>query len=137
VQDAVAAEVNRSQAGLQSAAVRVGQAERSLREALITFQKNYEGLKETSRFGNVLVEVCRPQEAVAALEHLQKTYDEYFTTVADYNRAQFELFHALGYPAAELAYLQPPGEAGPVNTERPAYLSAVGAGPPAGNAVTR
>jgi len=28
-----------------------------------------------------------------------QAYDQYFGTVADYNRAQFELFHALGYPA--------------------------------------
>ena len=37
-------------------------------------------------------------------------FDEYFTTVAEYNRAQFELFHALGYPAREVAHLRPPGE---------------------------
>ena len=49
-------------------------------------------------------------------------FDEYFTTVADYNRAQFELFHALGYPAREVALLRPPGEVLPVDTARPAYL---------------
>ena len=32
-----------------------------------------------------------------------------FTTVAEYNRAQFELFHALGYPAQEITYLRPLG----------------------------
>ena len=46
-------------------------------------------------------------------------FDEYFTTVAEYNRAQFELFHALGYPAREIAYFRPPGEVQPVDTTRP------------------
>lgn len=130
IQDRAAAEVTRSQARLQSAAVRVEQAERALREGLVTFDKNYDGLKQTSRFGNVLVQVYRPQEAVAALEHLGRTYDEYFGSVADYNRAQFQLYHALGFPAGELAYQNPPGDDMPVDTERPGFLPPVGVGPP-------
>jgi hypothetical protein len=133
-QDRVAAEVTRSQAHLQSAAVRVLQAERSLREALITYNGNYEGLRQTKRLevggSGVLVQIYRPQEVDIALEHLRDSYDEYFMTVADYNRAQFELFHALGYPAQELACARPPGDALPVETERPAYLPVVGTGPP-------
>ena len=89
-----------------------------------------EGLKQTSRFGDVLVLITRPQEAVYALQLLQKAFDEYFTTVAEYNRAQFELFHALGYPAREVAQLRPPGEVLPVDTARPPYLPPVGNGPP-------
>ena len=65
--------------------------------------------RQTSRFGNVLVPLSRPQEAVYALQLLRVAFDEYFTTVAEYNRAQFELFHALGYPAQELAVEHPPG----------------------------
>jgi outer membrane protein TolC len=130
VQDRVAADVTRSQARLQSAAARVLQAERSLHEAIITYDGNYEGLTQTKRFGDVLVQVYRPQEAVAALDNLRQAYDEYFTTVADYNRAQFQMFHALGYPAREISYLRPPGEAAPVDTSRPGYMPGVGTGPP-------
>lgn len=130
MQDAVAQEVTQAQADLQSASVRVVQAEQSLRQGLLTYEKNYEGLRETSRFGNVLVQVYRPQEAVAALEHLMSAYQTYFGTVADYNRAQFQLFHALGYPANEIARLRPPGEPVPVDSTRPAYLPPVGSGPP-------
>lgn len=130
VQDEVAAEVTRSYAHLQSAAVRVTQAERGLEKALITFNKNLQGLGQTSRFDNVLHLVYRPQEVVAALEHLQLAYDDYFSTAADYNRAQFELLHALGYPAAEIAAIRSPADVAPVNTERPAFLPAVGIGPP-------
>ena len=95
-QDMVAADVTRAHARLQSAALRVIQADRALRTAIITFNGNYEGLQQTTRFGDVLVLVNRPQEAVFALQLMKLAFDEYYTTVADYNRAQFELFHATG-----------------------------------------
>ena len=129
-QDTVAGDVTRAQARLQSAAVRVLQADRALRTGIITFNGNYEGLQQTSRFGDLLVLVNRPQEAVFALQLLYTAMEEYFTTVADYNRAQFELFHALGYPARELAILRPSGDPVPVDTTRPTYLPPVGNGPP-------
>jgi Outer membrane efflux protein len=130
VQDKVAADVTRAQARLQSATARVTQADRALRTAIVTFNGNFEGLRQTTRLGDVLVLVNRPQEAVFALQLLKIALDEYFTTVADYNRAQFEMFHALGYPAKELTIVHTPGEVQPVNTERPAYLPHVGEGPP-------
>ena len=130
VQDAVAADVTRATARVEAAAVRVIQADRALRTGIITFNGNFEGLQQTTRLGNLLVLVNRPQEAVFALQLLNVAFNEYFTTVADYNRAQFELFHALGYPAKELAVMRTPGSVEPVNTNRPAYLPPVGNGPP-------
>jgi outer membrane protein TolC len=129
-QDRVAEEVNQALARLQSAAVRVVQAERAVRTGVITYNGTVEGLKQTSRFGDVLVLITRPQEAVYALQLLNRAFDEYFTTVAEYNRSQFELFHALGYPAREIAEVRPPGAVQPVDTARPAYLPPVGNGPP-------
>jgi len=129
-QDMVAAEVTEAQARLQSATARVGQADRALRSSIIAFNGNYEGLGQTTRFGDVLNLVFRPQEVVYALQRLKTAFDEYFTTVAEYNRAQFQLFHALGYPAREIANQRPPGDIAPVDTERPGYLPAVGNGPP-------
>jgi hypothetical protein len=129
-QDAVAADVTRAQARVQSAAVRVVEAERAMSEALITYEGNYEGLRQTKRFENVLIQVYRPQEAVVALNDLLLTYDRYFSTVADYNKSQFEMYHALGYPAIEISDFNPPGEVGPVDTSRPEYLPPVGEGPP-------
>jgi hypothetical protein len=122
--------VNQAQARLQSAAVRVVQADRALRTGIITLNGATEGLKQTSRFGDVLVLITRPQEVIYALQLLMRAFDEYFTTVADYNRAQFELFRALGYPAHEVAHLRPTGEVMPVDTARPSYLPPVGNGPP-------
>ena len=102
-----------------------------MRTAIITFNGNFEGLQQTTRFGDVLVLVNRPQEAVYALELMKLAFDEYFTTVADYNRAQFEMFHALGYPG-------PRNRGRPARRAissrwrpaRPAYLPPVGNGPP-------
>jgi hypothetical protein len=130
VQDGVAGDVTRAQADLQAAAVRVLQAERELRSALVNYRGNVEGLKETTRFGNILVQAFRPQEVTTALQLLKRGYDHYFGTAAEYNEAQFELFHALGFPAQELSKAKPPGEAVPVDTSRPPYLPAVGTGPP-------
>jgi outer membrane protein TolC len=129
-QDEIAADITQTQADLQSASSRVLQAERSLEEGLITFNKSLEGLGQTQRFDNVLHQVFRPQEVVNALQQLKTAFDEYFDTVADYNLAQFELFHALGYPARDIAKCLPPGEVMPLDTSRPDYLPPVGTGPP-------
>jgi len=129
-QDAVAADVTRARARVQSAAARVLQADRALRTGLVAFNGHLEGLQQTRRLGDVLVLTFRPQEAVYSLDLLNVAFNEYYTTVAEYNRAQFDLYHALGYPAAEIALRRPPGEAAPVDLSRPGYLPRVGVGPP-------
>ena len=129
-QDMAAADVNRALARVQSAAARVQQADRALRTGLITFNGQFEGLGQTKRFGNLLVLINRPQETVYALQLLYVAFEQYFMTVAEYNRAQFDLFHALGYPAQTVAAVRTPGEILPVDTMRPAFLPAVGQGPP-------
>lgn len=130
IQDQVAAQVTQAQAAAQSAALRMIQAERRLREAIITFDKNYEGLRQTKRLGNLLHQAYRPLEVAKALHLLKQSYDSYFTTVAEYNLAQFALYHALGYPAQDLAKSQQTGESIDIDTSRPAYLPDVGTGPP-------
>jgi outer membrane protein TolC len=129
-QDKVAGDVTRAQARLQSAAARTVQAERELRGAINNFDGVIEGLKQTKRFGNVLQLVFRPQEAVFAHVLLKLAYDNYFASVAQYNTAQFEMFHALGYPAREISYFRSPDGILQVDTDRPAYLPPVGTGPP-------
>jgi outer membrane protein TolC len=129
-QDRVAADVLRAVARVQAATARVSLADTALRTGIVTFRGHLEGLAEIKRFANVLQLIFRPQEAVYSLQLLNTAFQEYFTTVAEYNRAQFELFHALGYPAGELALLRPPGEGLPVNVTRPPFLPAVGNGPP-------
>ncbi|MGH7173991.1 MAG: TolC family protein [Gemmataceae bacterium] len=130
VQDMVAGDVTRAQADLQSAAGRVVQSERELKAAIVNYNGNVEGLGQTKRFENVLIPIFRPQEAVFALQLMMRAFNNYIITVAEYNIAQFELFHALGYPARDIALVRRPGEIVPVNTSRPGYLPPVGTGPP-------
>ena len=101
-----------------------------MRSAIIAFNGSFEGLQQTTRFGDVLVLVNRPQEAVYALRLMKLAFDEYFTTVAEYNRAQFQMFHALGYPAAKLRTSGPPARSCRSIRRGPAYLPPVGNGPP-------
>ncbi len=134
IQDFVAAETARAHAQLQSAVVRVGKAETGVKEAQINFAGNVKGLSETTRFGDLLVLVKRPQEAVAALQQLARAYDNYFTSANDYNRAQFRLYRALGYPASILACERPAGEAIPIDTTRPPQMAPVYAPEPCASA---
>lgn len=129
-QDSVAGGVTRTQADLQAAAARVVQAEREVKSALVNYNGNVEGLAQTQRFENVLIQVFRPQEAVFSLQLLMTAYENYINSVADYNTAQFAMFHQLGYPAREIAFSRRTGPILPVNTRRPDYLPEVGSGPP-------
>jgi hypothetical protein len=61
--------------------------------------------------GNVILPVIRPQEAVAAVQALAQAYNDYYGAVADYDRAQFRLYRALGQPAQALT-CPPPQPAG-------------------------
>jgi outer membrane protein TolC len=132
-QDMVASEVVRAYADVQSAKVRVQQAETGVKEAQISFAGNLKGLSETTRVGEILVLVTRPQEAVAALQQLARSYDNYFLSVSDYNRAEFRLYRALGYASGVLAYQQPTGPIVPVDLNRPAQMAPVSAPPPCAN----
>lgn len=116
IQDRVAAEVAQALAQLRSAAVRVSQAEEGLKQAQITYEGNVKGLSQTIRFADILSLVNRPQEVVAALQMLARSYDNYYTSVNDYNRAQFRLYHALGFPAGILACERTPGAVLPIAT---------------------
>lgn len=95
-QDRIAAEVSRAQAEVQAAAGRVKEAETGLREAQDTVASNLEGVRQTHRAGNLLLLITRPQEVVAAVQALALAYADYFSATADYNRAQFRLYRALG-----------------------------------------
>jgi len=125
IQDQVADEVAQAVAQLKSAAVRVTQAETGVKQSQITYAGNLKGLSQTTRFGDILTLVTRPQEAVAALQMLARAYDNYYISVNDYNRAQFRLYHALGYPAGILACERTPGEVKPVDTTRPPEMAPV------------
>jgi len=125
VQDRVAAEVAKTHAQLRSATVRVGLADTGLRNALTSFEGNLKGMGQTTRFGDVLNLVNRPQEVVAALSQLDGAYKNYFQSVQDYNRAQFSLFRSVGYPAEVLACQRLAGNILDIDTDRPFDLPPV------------
>ena len=56
------------------------------KQAQESYTGNLKGLSETTRFGDMLTLVNRPQEVVAALQQLATAYDNYFSTVNEYNR---------------------------------------------------
>jgi outer membrane protein TolC len=102
-QDRVVAEVVQAHARVRRSAARLQAAEAGLADAAETAEKNILGLGQTRRAGDQLVLVFRPQEAVAAVAALDQAYRDYFAAVADHNRAQFQLYRALGHPAQCLA----------------------------------
>ncbi|HUR55931.1 MAG TPA: TolC family protein [Gemmataceae bacterium] len=109
-QDRIAAEVVQAFAQVRSAAERANEAESGLREALNLVDKSLDGLGQTRRVGESLVLIVRPQEAVASVQALAQANADYFAAVADYNRAQFRLYRALGHPAQCLAGAVPKTE---------------------------
>ena len=124
-EDRIAEEVVRAHAQIEAAAEQVGKAEAEVREAVVTFVGNIRGISETRGFGDLLELVNRPQEAVAALQELNRAYDNYFAAVNGYNRAQFQLYRAMGYPARILVCDRPLGELQNVDFSRPAGMSPV------------
>jgi outer membrane protein TolC len=96
----VRAEVAQALARVQTARARVGQTDEGLRQAIESADKNFIGLRETTRpAGELLRLVVRPQEDVAALIALNTAFEQYSAAVNEYNAAQFDLYRALGQPA--------------------------------------
>jgi outer membrane protein TolC len=109
-QDLVAAEVVRAFAQVRAAAERLNEAEPALRDAIELADSSISGLGATRRVGEGLVLVVRPQEAVAALQSFAQANNDFYSAVADYNRAQFRLYRALGHPGQCLATSVPGAE---------------------------
>ncbi len=124
-QDRVAEEVVQAHAQLEAAAAQVGEAATEVREASITLTGTRVGLRQPLPAGGLMQLINRPQEAVAALQQLNRAYDTYFTAVNGYNRAQFQLYRAIGYPARILICDHPLGELQKVDTSRPACMAPV------------
>jgi outer membrane protein TolC len=125
LQDLVAGDVARAHAGLESAAVRVQQAEGELQEAQQAYVGSLNELGNVREVGDVKVLTRRAFEVVDALNALLRAYSNYFQAVNDYNRAQFRLYRALGYPAHILECERTPGTVLPMDTGRPPQMAPV------------
>jgi outer membrane protein TolC len=130
IQDLVASEVTQAHAQVEAAAIRMQRTEAGLKAALASYEGNLKGLSETVRAAELLQLVNRPQEAVAALQQLQSAYVSYYTSTSDFNRAQFRLYRALGYPARCLSCGESVGTPSPVDDSRPPQMAPVRAPAP-------
>jgi outer membrane protein TolC len=122
--DLVAKEVAQAWAQLRAADRRYASAEVELKQAWISAVKNLEGLGQVKRAaGNINILVIRPLEVVAAMQALVTAYYDYYGTVADFNRAEFSLYRAMGNPAQALVdsdgFLGPPLDGHQVNSALP------------------
>jgi outer membrane protein TolC len=102
VQEQVAKDVVQALAQVKSAITRLGDAEREVKDAVQSADDNVKGLKGTKGPMDQTVLFVRPQEAVQSVQALAQAYADYYAAVADYDRAQFRLYRALGRPARSL-----------------------------------
>ncbi len=124
-QDLVAAEVARAHGQLRSAAARFTTAGQGLEEARLAYEGSLAELDKIDRAGAISVVIRRAFEVIDALRSLSRAYDTYFAAAGDYNRAQFRLYRALGYPAQIVACERPPGPVVPVDLTRPPQMAPV------------
>ena len=99
LQDRIAAEVADAYAQAKSAEARIAQAENGIKDAVESVNEHFKGMEQTQKLGNTLVLAIRPQEVVAAIQSLSRAYSNYYAAIADYDRAQFRLYRAMGQPA--------------------------------------
>ena len=125
IQDQVAQEVVQAHAQLEATTTQIEDAMTAVKEAVLTFDGTLQGLGETRGAGDLLQLLSRPQEAVAALQQLNRAYELYFAAINGYNRAQFQLYRALGFPARVLVCDRPVGDVQPLDTSRPPSMAPV------------
>ena len=124
-QDRVAQEVVQAHAQLEAAAAEIKSAAAEVKEAAVTFDGTLTGIGQTRGNGELLQLLNRPQEATAALQQLYRAYGSYFAAVNSYNRGQFQLYRALGFPARAVICDRPVGELQPLDTSRPPSMAPV------------
>ena len=96
----VRSEITQADARLQTARIRVVETEEEVRQSVESADKNFIGLRQTTRpAGELLRLVVRPQEVVQAIEAMNQAYQQYAAAISEYNAAQFDVYHALGQPA--------------------------------------
>jgi outer membrane protein TolC len=102
-QDRIAAEVAQAHAQVEMAARRLQAAERETKAAFTLAEENRAGFRQTRKVGELPMLVVRAQEVIAAIQTLALAYNDYYGAVADYNRAQFRLYRAIGNAPAAAA----------------------------------
>jgi outer membrane protein TolC len=96
IQDRVAAEVVRAEKSRVAAARQLEQTRKAVPEAVSSLELNFKGILQ----GAGLPGATRPIEVLQPIQALALARTEDLDAVLLYNRAQFRLVHALGYPPA-------------------------------------
>lgn len=99
LRDRIAEEVLSSQAAVMSRKVQIGETSNAVAAARISLEQNVVRI----RGGNGL-----PIEVLQSIQALEKAQTEHLTAVTAYNKAQFRLFAATGYSAADAAFTERP-----------------------------
>ena len=120
IQDRVAAEAAQAFARVKHASKRVEFANQGVRQAVDSADKNLLALGQVRRVGDVNQLIVRPQEALASIQALAQAYLDYYAAVGDFNRAQFQLYRALGYSSQCLVS---PNASPPASVESPVIPS--------------
>jgi hypothetical protein len=110
---------------LVSSARRSDTAASGLQEAQAAYAGSLNELGKIKTVDDVKVLTRRAFEVVDALRSLLRAYTNYLGSINDYNRAQFRLYWALGYPAGILECERPTGPVLPVDTARPPEMAPV------------
>ncbi|WP_165252033.1 TolC family protein [Paludisphaera soli] len=107
LQDRVAAEVVRAEKRRTAAHRQMARARTALPEAARSLDLNFTNI----RAGSGLPGATRPIEVLQPIQALAQARADYLDSVLSYNRAQFQLYHALGRPPrpdVEPAVPEPP-----------------------------
>jgi outer membrane protein TolC len=118
-QDRIAAEVAQAFAQVEMTAKRLGAAERETKAAFTLTEENMAGFRQTRKVGEVPMLIVRAQEVIAAIQTLALAYNDYYGAVADYNRAQFRLYRAIGNAPGAVEGLCPPAPPLPEQAGKP------------------
>jgi outer membrane protein TolC len=94
VQDRVAAEVVRSEKRRIAADRQLREAARAVPEALRSLELNFTSIRQAAG----LPGATRPIEVLQPIQALAQARLDYLEAVVAYNRAQFQLYHAIGRP---------------------------------------
>lgn len=90
--DRVVTEVAEALARLKSRSAQLGLARAAVEAAARSYEQNFRLFREGG------IELIRPIEVLQSIQTLAKQRGDYLNTVIEYNRAQFQLYWALGYP---------------------------------------